>query len=162
MRFGSYQTRKSDILDEVGFFYDPETLTKAEQKTLKDYAEKHKLKFLTVTKFIDDIFYGIGYECRATIVGFNLPFDISRLALDHSPARANKWNKVMRGGFSFKLSENPKFPRVQIKHVSSRDAFIQFAAPKRQRTGKGDRKKERFQSVRRGFFIDLINQSISI
>ncbi len=155
LRLGSYQVRKGDKLDEIGLFYDPETLTKTEQKMLKDYAEKHNLKFLTVAQFVDDIFYGIGYERRATIVGFNLPFDISRLALDHSPARANKWNKVMRGGFSFKLSENHKFPRVQIKHVSSRDAFIQFVAPKRQRTGKGDRKKERFQSVRRGFFIDL-------
>lgn len=155
LRFGSYQIRKNDLLEESGVFYDPEILTKTEQATLKKYAEKHQLKFITVREFVDEIFYPIGYECRATIIGFNLPFDISRLAIAHSPARSSPWNKVMRGGFSFKLSENEKLPRVQIKHVSSRDAFIQFAAPKRQRTTRGSRKKERFEPVRRGYFIDL-------
>ncbi len=159
MRFGSYQIRKNDLLDESGVFYDPEILTKSEQTTLKKYTEKHQLKFMTVREFVDEIFYPIGYECRATIVGFNLPFDISRLAIAHSPARSSPWNKVMRGGFSFKMSENEKLPRVQIKHVSSRDAFIQFAAPKRQRTTRGSRKKERFEPVRRGYFIDLKNAS---
>src|SRR5690606_19200646 len=103
---------------------------------------------------IEEIFYGVGYAYRASIVGFNLPFDISRLAIDHASARASRHNKIMRGGFSFKLSENPFHPRVQIKHVSSRDAFIQFAATKGQRTSRGSRNKGRFQPVRRGFFID--------
>ena len=40
------------------------------------------------------------YDLRASIVGFNLPFDISRLAIKHGSARG----KAMRGGFTFKLS----------------------------------------------------------
>ncbi len=169
LRFGSYQVRKGDELIQSGVFYDPATLRTGEQKALREYVTKNQLNMLTVKEFVEDVFYGVGYALRATIVGFNLPFDISRLAIDHSTARASPWNKVMRGGFSFKLSENEENPRVQIKHVSSRDSFIQFAATKGQRTTRGNRKKGRKQLVRRGYFIDaktlaaaLTSQSYSL
>jgi len=154
LRFGTYQVRKSSDLLETGIFYDSETLNKAEQATLSEYAAKHQLTMMTAQEFIEDTFYRVGYKYRASIVGFNLPFDISRLAIDHAPARGTRHNKIMRGGFTFKLSENHWQPRVQIKHVSSRDAFIQFAATREQRTSRGNRKKGNYQSVRRGFFID--------
>jgi hypothetical protein len=38
--------------------------------------------------FTNDVFYQIGYDLRATIVGLNLPFNISRLAIAHASARA--------------------------------------------------------------------------
>jgi len=155
LRFGTYQIRKDSELIDSGVFYDAETLSKAEQKTLRKYAEKHELTLLTVQEFIEDMFFGVGYAYRASIVGFNLPFDISRLAIDHSQARTTPYNKIMRGGFTFKLSKNHWQPRVQIKHISSRDSFIQFAATKGQRMTKGDRKKGRYKPVRRGYFIDV-------
>lgn len=154
LRFGTYQVRKYAELIEAGIFYDPETLSEEEQAILNEYAVKHLLVMMTAQEFVENIFYGVGYQYRASIVGFNLPFDISRLAIDHAPARGSRHNKIMRGGFTFKLSENSFHPRVQIKHISSRDAFIQFAATKGQRTSRGNRKKRRFQPVRRGFFID--------
>lgn len=155
LRFGTYQVRKGAELAETGVFYNPAILDDKEKMTLKKYAEKHELVFITVKDFIENVFYREGYQYRGTIVGFNLPFDISRLASEHSAARASRWNKVMRGGFSFKLSENEFHPRIQIKHVSSRDSFIQFVATKGQRDTRGDRKKGRRQPVRRGFFIDI-------
>ncbi len=155
LRFGSYQVRKGSELLQTGVFYDPDTLNAAEQDILNDYAAQHRLMVMTVQEFIETVFYGVGYLYRAIIVGFNLPFDISRLAIGHAPARTTARNKIMQGGYSFKLSENTKYPRVQIKHISSRDAFIQFAATKGQRTSKRNRKKGRFQPVRRGFFIDV-------
>jgi hypothetical protein len=57
------------------------------------------------TAFVDDVFYGLAYDLRATIVGFNLPFDLSRLAVRHGPARSK-----MRGGFTFQLSEDDRKP----------------------------------------------------
>lgn len=51
-------------------------------------------------EFIDDVLFARAYDLRASIVGFNLPFDISRLAIRHGSARG----KAMRGGFTFKLS----------------------------------------------------------
>lgn len=155
LRFGTYQIRKGEDLMESGIFYDSGTLSKAEQKTLQEYAEAQNLKFLSVTEFIEDVFYLVGYAWRASIVGFNLPFDISRLAIDHAPARVTKRNNLMQGGFSFQLSKNAYQPRVQIKHVSPRMSFIQFAAIMGQRTAKGDRKKQRWQPVRRGYFLDI-------
>jgi len=154
LRFGTYQVRKGSVLIDAGIFYDPETLNGSEQVTLKEYARKHQLTLMNVQEFIEKIFYGVGYKYRASIVGFNLPFDISRLAIGHAPARGTRYNKLMRGGFTFKLSDNHWQPRVQIKHVSSRNAFIQFAATREQRTSRGNRKKGNYQPVRRGFFID--------
>ena len=105
LRFGTYQVRKQGALEQSGIFYDARSLSKREQSLLQTYARQHQLTCLTVEDFINDIFYGAGYHYRATIVGFNLPFDISRLAIDHTTARSSRYNKIMAGGFSFKLSE---------------------------------------------------------
>jgi hypothetical protein len=154
LRFGTYQLRKAGVLKEQGLFYDVNALQPAELDTLKRYALDNKLNYMPVADFINDVFYGVGYFYRATIVGFNLPFDISRLAIEHNAARGNKRNKIMRGGFTFKLSENEEHPNVQIKHISSRSAFIQFAATRRQRTSRGKRKRNIWTPINRGFFVD--------
>jgi len=123
LRFGSYQLRNGQALNEAGLFFDPEALSEAERRTLESFAASHGVKCMTHATFVEDIFFRRGYELRATIVGFNLPFDISRLALGWAPARGK-----MRGGFSFKLSEKRWRPRVQVKHLSGRAAFIQFTS----------------------------------
>lgn len=56
----------------------------------------------------------------AQIVGFNLPFDLSRLAIRHSSAR-----RTMKGGFSLTLAEDR--PHVVVKHLSQQSALIRFA-----------------------------------
>jgi hypothetical protein len=155
LRFGTYQVRKGEITTHKGIFYDANVLTKDEINTLIEYAVANNLTVLKVEEFIKKIFYGVGYKYRARIVGFNLPFDISRLAIDHAEARTTKHSKLMQGGFTFKLIDNDFYPRVQIKHMSARNSFIQFASPKGQRTSKPNRKKKRYQPPRRGFFIDV-------
>jgi len=155
LRFGAYQIRKNESLIQSGIFYDLLTLKESEKALLKKYADENELTLLAVEEFIENVFYGVGYKYRASIVGINLPFDISRLAIDHCTARITPWNKIMRGGFSFQLSKNTWNPRVQIKHVSSRDSFIQFSATYGQRTNRPNRKKKRWEPVRRGFFLDI-------
>ena len=155
LRFGTYQVRHEAELKESGIFYNQEEMKSDDVNKIKKYCASHQLTCRTVSDFVDEIFYLIGYQYRGTIIGFNLPFDISRLAIEHSSARSTRYNKIMRGGFSFKLTEHPDFQRVQIKHISSRDAFIQFTAPRGQRNTRGQRKKKKFQPVRRGFFIDV-------
>lgn len=154
LRFGSYQVRKGDRLDEPGLFYDEAALTPSELKTLKAYAVDQELACLPLDVFVADVIYRVGYDYRGAVVGFNLPFDISRLALDAKTARYKGKNKLMRGGFTFQLSESLERPRVQIKHISSRSAFIQFAGTHHQRTARSKRKKKRFEPVTRGCFID--------
>ena len=70
-------------------------------------------------EFADEIFYRSAYAVGAQIVGFNLPFDLSRLAIRHASAR-----RSMKGGFSLTLSED--WPPVAVKHLSQRAALIRF------------------------------------
>lgn len=149
LRFGSFQWRRGSTLERCGLFYATD-LSKRERKILSNYGQTHDLELMTVEEFIEDVFYKLAYEFRATIVGFNLPFDISRLAIGHSRAR----RRPMRGGFSFQLSPNRWWPRVQVRHLSRRTALIRFAAPPRQRTSRSRRKYDR-AAVRRGFFVDV-------
>src|SRR5271166_1909552 len=78
-----------------------------------------RIRLLTRTEFVNEVFYGSAYAVGAQIVGFNLPFDLSRIAIRHASARRN-----MRGGFSLTLSED--WPPVAVKHLSQRSALIRF------------------------------------
>jgi len=150
LRFGAYQVWQGAKLDQAGILCEP-TLSEGEKSILAEYANAHDLKLISTREFVDSIFYGIAYELRATIVGFNLPFDISRLAINHGSARG----KTMRGGFSFQLSEDRYKPRVQIKHLSARAALIQFTKPRRRSDTRGMRRRGLPQPVRRGTFVDV-------
>jgi hypothetical protein len=105
---------------------------------------------MTRADFVADVFYPIGYERHATIVGMNLPFDLSRLAISHGPAR-----RKMRGGFSLQLSPSSRRPRVQTKHLSSHAALIRFAHPGEQLTPRGMRNRSLKVKPHRGFFVDI-------
>lgn len=150
LRFGTYQVRKSDELKEAGIFYAPDGVTPAEFDALNRHAEANGLRLLTRDQFADEIIFAIGWQLRATIIGFNLPFDLSRIALAHSSARTG-----MRGGFSFKLSDQKIYPRIQIKHLSQRMAFIRFAATMRQPDARSARKQGRKAPHRAGHFVDV-------
>ena len=118
LRIGAYQLRRGVRLTEKGVFYDPQSLTADEAALLASYGERHGYRLLTVREFVDEVFYGQAYDKRGTIVGANLPFDISRLACHHAAAR--KWtppknkkpraksDKSMIGGFTFKLTRRPR------------------------------------------------------
>jgi hypothetical protein len=149
LRFGCYQFWKGNTLIEGGLFFHP-SLPETEHALLATFAHSRGLKCMTKAAFVDNVFYGLAYDLRATIVGFNLPFDLSRLAVRHNPARGK-----MRGGFSFQLSEDMRKARVQIKHISGRASLIQFAALRKRRDTKGDRREGQRVPVRRGWFVDL-------
>ena len=89
--------------------------------------EGHKLR--TASEFVDEVLFARAYDLRASIVGFNLPFDISRLAIKHGSARG----KAMRGGFTFKLSRLWWRPAVQVRHLNARASLIQFTHPPKRR-----------------------------
>ena len=137
LRFGGYHLYNGDQLDEAGIFIDPEILSGKETSLLTAYAAAHDLKLMNKAQFIDDVFYGVAYELRATIIGFNEPYDLARPAVRHSSARG----KTMRGGFTFQLSSNLWKPRVQIKHLSARAAFIQFTKPYRRFDTRGSERR---------------------
>ena len=151
LRFGFYQIRLHEALEEEGIFYDPRAITAGETVLLSTYAAVRDLKLLTIDVFRSEIFIKYGYtRCGKMVVGFNLPFDISRIAIDHGPARRN-----MRGGLSFEISRNGFDPRVRVKHLSPRAALIDFATPGDQDTGGGMRNRGFKVPAYRGHFVDL-------
>jgi hypothetical protein len=150
LRVGFYQVRKHQALHAEGAFYDPDELTPGELATLQAYCEDRGLTCLTVWQFREDVLLEYGYDKGGAIVGFNLPFDISRIAIRHGEARGS-----MRGGFSFEVSENRERPNIRVKHLSARAALIDFAAPAKQITPRGMRKRGGQVKPSRGYFIDL-------
>lgn len=157
LRFGTYQFRKDGELDEEGIFYEPAGVTADERERLESYAFTHGLEVRTREEFVDEVFFARAYALRATIVGFNLPFDISRLAIKHGTAKTplDAETSTMRGGFTFKLSAQKIYPNVRIKHMSRRSALISFAATMQQRDSRGQRNRDLKSPVRRGHFIDV-------
>jgi hypothetical protein len=151
LRIGAYQLRKGDALDEAGLLFDPSALSAAELELLKRFANDNDLALRTVSEFVDEVLFDQAYDFRASIVGFNLPFDISRLAIKHGPARG----KAMRGGFTFKLSSKWWRPAIQVRHLNARASLMQFTHPPKRRDGRGQRKRKIAPSERRGSFIDL-------
>ena len=100
--------------------------------TYVDVEPSWQLHLVSRSDFVDRWLWHVGYPHDnrldpATIVMFNAPFDISRLAVDGADARAD-----MRGGFSFTLwtdkdgNPAPWRPRVAIKTIDSKRALKKF------------------------------------
>jgi hypothetical protein len=95
-----------------------------------DRGLKSRLALLSRSEFVEQKLFGAGWMAKARIVGFNLPFDLSRLALSWSAGRGRNLN-----GFSFILAagkdghaERKHRPRLQIKHLNSTRAQIGFTS----------------------------------
>jgi hypothetical protein len=143
LRFGCYQLWQGEMRRDCGVFYDPGNLKPAELATLEWVSSSRGHRLITVAEFVEHLFYPAAGN-GALVVGFNLPFDISRLAIGHATAHAvsrknGTVDRSMQGGFSFTLSPDPKKGHVRIKHLSRRASFINFARP----------------NAERGFFLDV-------
>jgi hypothetical protein len=111
---------------------------------LKRYARTHRaataagmapeLKLLSRQQFVDTVLYQEAFKKRSLIVGFNLPFDLSRLAIGYGEARGRFY-----GGVSLRLwdyqardgtrKENRFRPRIAIKQIDSKRALKGFTRP---------------------------------
>ena len=104
LRFGVYQLLQKGRLRQHGLFYDD--VKPAELETLKAEAPKHGcVEPLSVFDFIHKIFLPTAFKAGGLVVGFNLPFDLSRLAIRHEAAqqsreRSRTWRRDCRGSAS--------------------------------------------------------------
>ena len=139
---------------QEGIFYCDGLTEEGVQKIIK-YARKHRasglkndaepeLKVLSRAEFVERIFWE-SVRAGALIVGFNLSFDISRIAV--------RWAPAHNGGFSFVLShlsrkqlENRHRPRVTVAPLNGVAEKYELTAVRR--------KNERHR-WRRGRFLDL-------
>jgi hypothetical protein len=145
LTFGSYRYfRDGRCLEEGLFFADD--LPESEVRVLWEYARRHRadvdlgvpvaLRVYPFTEFVHKVFYRAAYKARCLVVGYNLPFDLSRLAWAVGTAKSTPFT----GGFSFvvwtykkdgQIHENSFRPRIVIKSIDSKRALKGFAPPLR-------------------------------
>jgi hypothetical protein len=149
LRIGFCRVYYRDELRHHVLFY-PDTLTKRDMDVVRQYAKSTRVALMTRDEFVDKIFYKYGYHLRAMIIGFNLPFDLSRLAISHAPARG-----PMRGGFSLKLSPLNFLPPIQVKHLSKYVSIMRFAAPYVSPNSRSQLKHGKKTPHKRGYFLEV-------
>lgn len=124
------------------------------------------LHFYSRHAFVEQVFFPAVCLSGATVCGFNLPFDLSRLAVECGEARG----AFFYGGFSFSLADylntatnqrcdDTFFARVAIKPLDSKRAFIRFTGGRERH--KGQRTAGRFLDLRTLTFA-LTNASHSL
>lgn len=135
LTFGSYRFVVRGQCREEALFY-ADDLPESDLSILRRYVANHssdkgnRLQLLTMREFLDKL-YRASYKARCLLVGFNLPFDLSRIAGDVAPARG-----LFAGGFSLGLwfhkdtRRHQERPRIGIKHIDSKRALKGFTARK--------------------------------
>ena len=117
------------ILDPDGFEILRSYVAVRRATTDRDRA----ISLMSRSEFVEKVLYRAGFELRARIVGFNLPYDLSRLSIDWTEGRG-----LYRGGFSLILwpgaegsgyKERRHRPRITIKSLDTKGAFISFTKP---------------------------------
>ena len=139
LTFGSYRFFDGARCVEEGIFYADE-LEPKELECLREYTRtrwadltpplRGRLWLRSRRDFLKK-FYEATYKARCLLVGFNLPFDLSRLAFNVGEARDD-----FAGGFSLaiwdrtladeSIVENKFRPRITIKHIDSKRALKSF------------------------------------
>lgn len=118
--------------------------TDSEAKSISVWAEIQRAEVLPVERFVSEVFLPLAVDMRAVVVGFNLPFDLSRIAAGWEP------KKKIAGKDAWTLwlvpRSNPRsayIPRVRIQRVDTTKGFIGFTGT-----------KGRYRKFR-GAFVDL-------
>lgn len=105
------------------FVSDPENLP---QLDIKLFPPRMRMNLYSRSAFVERIFWN-AIRKGAMIVGFNLPFDFSRLAVKHAPADDGGWSLVLSMRKSQKTEEiesNPERPRIVITSKGGKLTFI--------------------------------------
>lgn len=167
LTFGCYQVRYEGRPIEEGII-GADDLRTDQRAVLEAYAVSHRdergrpLTLRRRADFVEKVFWPIVVKGRGGVVGFNLPFDLSRLSIAWKRAR-----KQYAGGFSFVLSDyqddkgkrkpNPHRPRLALKSLGEHRALIGLtsiwkADPSYEN---GDTADDQPKIRERGRFLDL-------
>ncbi len=162
LNFGAYQFCEADsegkyVCLEEGLFHSDD-LDDAQLAVLRQYVrnenrkkigmQRVKLKLYSRSAFVEQVMY-TAIQANAGIVAYNLPFDLSRLAVEYRVGRGGGkrgWSFVL---FGYKDKKTGKWlpnsfrPRVKLIPKDSKAAFIRLAG--------GDSN----QPYRIGRFLDL-------
>jgi hypothetical protein len=146
LNFGCYRrcelVRNKYLCIEEGLFY-ADDLQQTDLKVLERYRRNRKntadiewfpsrtaLRLMTRSSFISRIFWP-AIRRGDLLVGFNLPFDLSRLAVRTANGRKSSWSLVLSTRKSRKtgnLEANPERPRIVVTSMNSKMAFIKLGS----------------------------------
>lgn len=141
LTFGCWRFLVDGRTLEEGLFY-ADDLPGLGRHTLERYVESRKpdvtrdgvqeLRLLSRREFLEKL-YRAAYKGRCLVVGFNLPFDLSRIGCDFTEARGRfaggfslgLWSYIDRNG----IEKPDQFrPRVGIKRIDNKRALKGFTA----------------------------------
>ena len=113
--------KQRKILDR--YVNDPKNFPEID---VKRFPPQMKLNLYSRSVFVERVFWK-AIRKGAMVVGFNLPFDLSRLAVKYTVAEKGGWSLVLSMRKSRKTGEmepNPERPRIVITSINSKMAFI--------------------------------------
>ncbi len=140
------------VVVREGLFY-ADNLPAKQREVLENYAKTEisdvksfppVFPLYSCSDFMKKVFWPAIKWKGALICGLNLPFDLARLALAWSRGEKDEWSLTMSRYANG--SENPHIPRILIKPIDSKKAFIKLAKPW---------KPEEWKDRGRGHFLDL-------
>ena len=142
LRFGIARVYAFGNLTRTVVFHDQ--VTETERETICQWAKARAADAMDREAFVKNVFLPLALDQRAVVVGFNLPFDLSRLAVDFAPKRNVKSTEAWTLRLLPKTTTAFAFmPGIRIQHVDARKSFISFTGRKGKRLGY------------RGAFVDL-------
>jgi len=177
LTFGFYRFCRLDANDgyvciEEGIFY-PDDLPKGNPNALsvlQQYVDAHpaetppgypaQLQLRSRAEFIEQVFWRVVLNppdgTGGLIVGFNLAFDLARIAVECRTARRRNqgWSFIMsqdNDPQTGMLRHNPLRSRIIIKPKDSKAAFIRLAGV----GARGKKTGKRLKAYTRGRFLDL-------
>jgi len=138
-KIGHFKIKQNGYIQHEGMFYDTSMLTDVEIKVCEVYTSEHDIPLYTLNEFIDEVFYPEIFGLKTLCIGFNLPFDISRISKRVGDSRGRN-----KGGFTFTLSDNRFNPPIIVTKMGDASNF-KFTSTK---INKG---KDKFS----GYFLDV-------
>lgn len=123
--FGFFRLYQGDRLMLEGIIA-ADTVDYEAMAAINEYAAKCRLPIYSRERFVEEVFYPEVYELGTLCVGFNLPFDLARIAVDAGCGRGENRRK-----FRIVLSRRLRWHDLRIEAASGHAAFIGFV-PKRE------------------------------
>jgi hypothetical protein len=136
-----YKRNKYSCVEEGLFFADK--LGRRDRRVLQRYADNPlnapetetfppqvKLKLMSREVFLRQYFWG-AVRRGDLIVGLNLPFDLSRLAVKFTTAKKSGWSLILSNRTSRKTGETEidiERPRIVITSINSKMAFFRLSS----------------------------------
>jgi hypothetical protein len=129
LRFGIAQLYANGRLARTMVFTGE--VTAKERQTISTWAAGHSAPVLTLFEFVTKEFLPLAVGQRAVVVGFNLPFDLARIAAEWEPKRKVAGKRAWT--LSLIPRSNPRWayvPRLRVERVHSAMSFISFTGTK--------------------------------